>query len=71
MGGPLSDGTLIGERVMCPWHGSEFNVCSGAVECGPASSPIRTHEVRVQMDRVQVKAPAVVERPLTEAGSLG
>src|SRR6185437_16453627 len=20
MGGPLSDGTLIGDRVMCPWH---------------------------------------------------
>ena len=70
MGGPLQDGTLIGERVMCPWHGSEFNVCTGAVEAGPADRPIGTHEVRMDGERVLVKAPPVVERSFIEAGSL-
>ena len=29
--GPLSEGTLDGSTVTCPWHGSQFNVCTGAV----------------------------------------
>ena len=28
--GPLSEGTLDGSTVTCPWHGSQFNVCTGA-----------------------------------------
>jgi nitrite reductase/ring-hydroxylating ferredoxin subunit/uncharacterized membrane protein len=41
-GGPLSDGTLICGTVQCPWHGSQFDVHSGAVKCGPATAPIET-----------------------------
>ena len=39
-GGPLSDGTLICGTVQCPWHGSQFDVHSGEVKCGPATEPI-------------------------------
>lgn len=51
-GGPLSDGVLICGTVQCPWHGSQFDVATGEVKCGPAEEPIRTypiegpHEVR-------------------------
>jgi nitrite reductase/ring-hydroxylating ferredoxin subunit/uncharacterized membrane protein len=51
-GGPLSDGVLICGTVQCPWHGSQFDVQTGAVKCGPAEDPIETypieraHEVR-------------------------
>lgn len=51
-GGPLSDGALICGTVQCPWHGSQFDVHTGAVKCGPAETPIKTypidgpHEVR-------------------------
>lgn len=51
-GGPLSDGVLICGTVQCPWHGSQFDVATGEVKCGPAEQPIATypiegpHEVR-------------------------
>jgi len=44
-GGPLSDGVLICGTVQCPWHGSQFDVHSGAVKCGPAEQPIETYEI--------------------------
>jgi nitrite reductase/ring-hydroxylating ferredoxin subunit/uncharacterized membrane protein len=44
-GGPLSDGVLICGTVQCPWHGSQFDVHTGEVKCGPAEEPIRTYEI--------------------------
>jgi nitrite reductase/ring-hydroxylating ferredoxin subunit/uncharacterized membrane protein len=44
-GGPLSDGVLICGTVQCPWHGSQFDVHTGAVKCGPAETPIKTYEI--------------------------
>ena len=31
-GGPLGEGQLTGDLVMCPWHAWEFNIKSGACE---------------------------------------
>jgi nitrite reductase/ring-hydroxylating ferredoxin subunit/uncharacterized membrane protein len=42
-GGPLSDGALMCGTVQCPWHGSQFDVHTGAVKCGPAEEPIETY----------------------------
>ncbi len=44
-GGPLSDGVLICGTVQCPWHGSQFDVHTGEVKCGPAQEDIKTYEV--------------------------
>ena len=44
-GGPLSDGALICGTVQCPWHGSQFDVKTGEVKCGPATEPISTYPV--------------------------
>lgn len=44
-GGPLSDGVLICGTVQCPWHGSQFDVRTGEVKCGPAEKKIRTYEM--------------------------
>lgn len=44
-GGPLSDGALICGIVQCPWHGSQFDVETGEVRCGPAQQNIRTYEI--------------------------
>ena len=44
-GGPLSDGALICGTVQCPWHGSQFDVHTGAVKCGPAQQAIKTYDV--------------------------
>jgi len=47
-GGPLIEGQLDGSTVTCPWHGSQFNVCTGAVLRGPATEPIKTYRVIVE-----------------------
>ena len=45
-GGPLSDGELEGEVVTCPWHGSTFNVTTGAVLSAPARDGVSHYSVR-------------------------
>ena len=39
-GGSLAGGAMICGTVQCPWHGSQFDVRTGAVKAGPASQPI-------------------------------
>lgn len=36
-GGPLNEGTLEGDIVVCPWHASRFDVRTGKVCGGPAT----------------------------------
>jgi len=54
MGGPLCQGMLSGEVIQCPWHGSRFNVKTGKVIGGPASRPVKQHEVRVDGEDIEV-----------------
>lgn len=54
-GGPLSEGTIEGERVTCPWHGSRFCLVDGRPEQGPASAPLRTFETREEGGRITVR----------------
>lgn len=44
-GGSLADGALICGTVQCPWHGSQFDVKTGAVKAGPAKENIKTYPV--------------------------
>ena len=43
--------------VTCPWHGSQFNVCTGAVLQGPAKDPLKTYRVTVDGDVGRVEVP--------------
>jgi nitrite reductase/ring-hydroxylating ferredoxin subunit/uncharacterized membrane protein len=61
-GGPLSDGTLICGTVQCPWHGSQFDVHTGAVKCGPAAEPIQTYPAEAIPGGVQVQTTALEPR---------
>jgi len=47
-GGPLSEGKLDGSTVTCPWHGTQYDVRTGAVLRGPATDPIKTYRVVVE-----------------------
>ena len=52
MGCKLSEGTLSGNTVQCPCHGSIFNLKTGEVEKGPAEKPEPSYELRVDGDRI-------------------
>src|SRR5436190_18911574 len=47
-GGPLCQGSLAGEVVTCPWHGSQFNVRTGEVVMDAATQPIATYQVQAK-----------------------
>lgn len=47
-GGPLNEGTLDGSTVTCPWHGTQYDVCTGAVLRGPATEPVKTYRIVVE-----------------------
>jgi nitrite reductase/ring-hydroxylating ferredoxin subunit len=55
MGAPLDAGDREGDVVMCPWHGSQFDLCSGEVLRGPASTPQQRFEARVRDGWVEVR----------------
>lgn len=44
-GGSLAGGMMICGTVQCPWHGSQFDVRTGAVRAGPAEERISTYRV--------------------------
>ena len=50
----LSAGSLRGELVRCPLHGSCFNVCTGKVMDEPAVQDLRTYPVRVEADSILI-----------------
>jgi NAD(P)H-dependent nitrite reductase small subunit len=53
-GGPLSEGELEGETVVCPWHGAIFDLATGQVERLPAAAGVATYEVRVDDGEIAI-----------------
>ncbi len=45
-GGPLAEGTLVGDAIQCPWHGSRFKLANGHVARGPAMYDQPAYDVR-------------------------
>ena len=54
-GGPLSEGTISGEEIECPWHTSHFNIKTGRVTIDPATEDVATYRVRLIGDAVEVE----------------
>lgn len=62
-GGPLGEGDLIANEVVCPWHLWGFDLQTGVCAGNPEVAVVK-HEVRVEGDRVLVKLaprPVVTE----------
>jgi nitrite reductase/ring-hydroxylating ferredoxin subunit len=56
MGGPLNEGTLDGEQcVVCPWHGSTFDMETGGVVHGPSAYPQPSYETRQRNGNIEVR----------------
>ncbi len=44
---PMSDGWVDRGRLVCPWHGSRFDLCSGEVLRGPSAAPLPRYHTRI------------------------
>ena len=56
MGGPLQEGVREGDTVVCPLHGSRFDLCGGRVLDGPAVFPQSVYETRVRDGNIEIRA---------------
>lgn len=50
----LSKGSLSGEVVKCPCHGSRFNIKTGEVVGGPAAKSEQKYEVKIEQNQIQI-----------------
>lgn len=54
-GGPLAEGKLVGDSIVCPYHNSRFALEDGRVLDGPAVHPQPCLEARVRGGQVEVR----------------
>ncbi len=52
---PLSQGEVMGNVVVCPFHAAEFDIKTGEALCQPATEPVKTYNVRVEGDSIMVE----------------
>ncbi|TSN39313.1 Apoptosis-inducing factor 3 [Bagarius yarrelli] len=53
-GAPLIKGSLMGNRVRCPWHGACFNTTTGDIEEFPGLDSLPIYKVKVENGKVYV-----------------
>jgi nitrite reductase/ring-hydroxylating ferredoxin subunit len=62
LSGPLYEGAVEEVRgqqcLVCPWHGSAFDLDSGDPRRGPAANPQEKLEVRMEAGRVMARLPS-------------
>ncbi|MGY1740801.1 MULTISPECIES: Rieske 2Fe-2S domain-containing protein [unclassified Blastococcus] len=62
LSGPLHEGRVEEVRghacLVCPWHGSAFDLDNGEPRRGPAANPQEKLEVRMQAGRVMARLPS-------------
>ena len=56
-GGPLAEGKLEGDTIVCPWHASAFRLSDGAVRHGPATTRQVAYRTRIANGQVEVSGP--------------
>ena len=55
MGGPLAEGWVLGNTLVCPWHGSRFELASGHPDSGPSACPQPRYLARVRDGMVELR----------------
>lgn len=56
-GAPLDKGILNGDRIVCPWHHSCFNIKTGALEEPPSLHSLNKADIEVQGKDLVVRIP--------------
>ena len=54
-GGSLSEGPVDGCKVVCPWHGAEFDVKTGEALMAPAFDPVKSYKVIVEGQDIKIE----------------
>jgi multimeric flavodoxin WrbA/nitrite reductase/ring-hydroxylating ferredoxin subunit len=62
VGGPLGEGRLEGDYIICPWHNWKFHRCSGIGEPGFEEDRIPAYPVKVESGRVFVNLDGATKR---------
>jgi nitrite reductase/ring-hydroxylating ferredoxin subunit/uncharacterized membrane protein len=62
--GPLSEGKLVGDSIVCPYHFSRFALEDGRVLDGPAVHPQPCLEIRKRNGQIEVRKPNWKNRDL-------
>ncbi|MCI0754656.1 DUF2231 domain-containing protein [Teichococcus vastitatis] len=55
MGGPLDQGWVLGGTLVCPWHGSRYDLETGWPVSGPSTCPQPRYAVRLQHGMVEIR----------------
>lgn len=65
-GGPLADGIIAGDVVVCPLHGWRVNLCTGNAEGRAGSGAcVETYPTRVDNGIIVIGLPGAERRPGT------
>ena len=56
-GGPLGQGTLDGDKLICPWHGWQWNTKTGEAVHNPAAK-VAVYPIKLEGDDVLVQIEA-------------
>ena len=64
-GGPLDQGWVLDGMLVCPWHGSQYDLETGQPRVGPSTCPqpryaVRLHDGTVQLRREQEPGDQIV-----------
>lgn len=62
--GPLSEGKLVDDSIVCPWHQSRFDLADGHVINGPAVHPQPCLETRIRDGKIEVRRARKEALPL-------
>jgi len=62
VGGPLGNGRLDGDYIVCPWHNWKFHRCSGLGEPGFEEDRVPAYPVKIESGRVLVNLNAGSKR---------
>lgn len=57
-GGPLHEGKIEGQEIVCPWHSSRFRIQDGSVVRGPAVAPQPCYEARIHQGKIEIRSRA-------------
>jgi nitrite reductase/ring-hydroxylating ferredoxin subunit/uncharacterized membrane protein len=71
LGGPLSEGWLVEDSVVCPWHQSRFRLADGHVLDGPSTYDQPCLQARVRNGQVEVRQVPAGQQALQASRQLG